>query len=143
MNISPIKDDASYKSAMARIETLMNAKLNTPEGDELDILATLIETYEDKHFPIDAPDPIAAINHCMEALGMSRKELEDLIGKNRASEILNKSRKLSITMIRKLHTKMGIPADILIKDYEVRSASKLSPSKSKQKPAKRARAKAA
>ncbi len=120
MNIKPIKTRKDYNIALKRIEKLMNAKLNTPEGDELDILATLVEAYEEKHFPIDDPHPIAAIQHRMEALGMDRKDLEPILGsRSRVSEVLNLKRKLSIEMIRNLHEKMGIPASALIQDYRI------------------------
>ena len=120
MNINPIKTKKDYNEALARIEQLMDAKKNTADADELDILATLVEAYEEKHFPIESPDPIAAIEHCMEALGFTRKDLEPLLGsKSRVSEVLNKKRKLSMDMVRNLNEKMGIPAQALIKDYEL------------------------
>lgn len=121
MNIKPIKTQKDHTAALQRIEKLMMAKAGTPAGDELDILVTLVEAYEVKHYPISAPDPIAAIQHRMEALGMERKDLEPILGsRSRVSEILNRKRKLSIDMIRNLHDKMGIPASALIQDYEVR-----------------------
>lgn len=121
MNIKPIKTQKDHAAALQRIEKLMTAKAGTPAGDELDILVTLVEAYEVKHYPISAPDPIAAIQHRMEALGMGRKDLEPILGsRSRVSEILNRKRKLSIDMIRNLHDKMGIPASALIQDYEVR-----------------------
>lgn len=120
MNINPIKTKKDYNEALARIEQLMDAKKNTADADELDILATLVEAYEEKHFPIESPDPIAAIEHCMEALGFTRKDLEPILGsKSRVSEVLNKKRKLSMDMVRNLNEKMGIPAQALIKDYEL------------------------
>ena len=121
MNIKPIKTQKDHAAALQRIEKLMAAKLGTQAGDELDILVTLVEAYETKHYPISAPDPIAAIQHRMEALGMERKDLEPILGsRSRVSEILNRKRKLSIDMIRSLHEKMGIPASALIQDYEMR-----------------------
>ncbi len=121
MNIKPVKTKKDYEAALKRIDALMDAKKNTPEADELDVLAMLVEAYEEKHFPIDDPDPVEAIKHRMEALGMERKDLEPILGsRSRVSEILNRKRKLSIDMIRNLHEQMGIPASALIKDYEVR-----------------------
>lgn len=120
MNINPIKTKKDYNEALTRIEQLMDAKRNTLDADELDILATLVEAYEERHFPIESPDPIAAIEHCMEALGFTRKDLEPILGsKSRVSEVLNKKRKLSMDMVRNLNEKMGIPAQALIKDYEL------------------------
>ncbi len=121
MNIKPVRTKKAYAAALKRIEELMGAKAGTAAGDELDILATLAAAYEDKHFPIADPDPVAAIKHRMEALGMSRKDLEPILGsRSRVSEILNRRRKLSIEMIRNLHAKMGIPASALIQDYKIR-----------------------
>ena len=98
----------------------MDAKLNTPEGDRLDVLVTLIEAYEEKHHPILPPDPVEAIIHHMESQELSRKDLEPLIGSRaRVSEILNRKRPLSINMIRKLQEGLGISADILIKPYNL------------------------
>ncbi len=121
MNIKPIKTRKDYEAALRRIEKLMDAKKNSPEGDELDVLATLVEVYEEKHFIIDDPDPIAAIEHRMEALGMDRGDLVPILGsKSRVSEVMNKKRPLTIGMIRNLHARMGIPAHTLIQDYDVR-----------------------
>lgn len=121
MNIKPIRTKKDYAAALARIKKLMDAKAGSAAGDELDVLVTLVEAYEEKHFPIDDPDPVEAIKHRMEALGMERKDLEPILGsRSRVSEILNRKRKLSIDMIRNLHEQMGIPASALIKDYEVR-----------------------
>lgn len=120
MNIKPIKTKKDHEHALKRIEALMNAKANTPAGDELDILVTLVEAYEAKHYAIDAPDPIAAIEHRMEALGMERKDLEPLLGsKSRVSEVLNRKRKLTMEMVRNLHASMQLPAEALIQDYAV------------------------
>ncbi len=122
MNIKPVRTKKDYQMALNRIEKLMDAKAGTDAGDELDVLATLVESYEEKHFPIESPDPVEAIRHSMEALGMDRKDLEPILGsRSRVSEILNRKRKLSIDMIRNLHNKMGIPASALIRDYEVRA----------------------
>lgn len=121
MNIKPVRTKKDYEAALKRIEKLMDAKAGSAAGDELDVLVTLVEAYEEKHFPIDDPDPVEAIKHRMEALSMGRKDLEPILGsRSRVSEILNRKRKLSIDMIRNLHEQMGIPASALIKDYEVR-----------------------
>lgn len=118
MNIKPIRTKRDYEEALKRIERLMGAKANTVAGDELDVLVTLTDAYEEMHFPIDDPDPVAAIEHRMEALGMKRKDLEPILGsRSRVSEILNRKRKLSLEMIRNLHDRMGIPASALIQDY--------------------------
>ena len=122
MDIKPIKTKKDHAQALKRIEMLMTAKANTPEGDELDILVTLVEAYEAKHYPIEAPDPIVAIQHRMEALGMERKDLEPMLGsKSRVSEVLNRKRKLTMEMVRNLHEGMQLPAEALIQDYAVRA----------------------
>jgi HTH-type transcriptional regulator / antitoxin HigA len=122
MDIKPIKTKKDHAQALKRIEVLMRAKINTPEGDELDILVTLVEAYEAKHYAIEAPDPIAAIQHRMEAMGMKRKDLEPLLGsKSRVSEVLNRRRKLTMEMVRNLHTAMQLPAEALIQDYSILS----------------------
>ena|SRR3990167_7389324 len=122
MDIKPIKTRKDHAMALKRIEMLMSAKANSPEGDELDVLVTLVQAYEAKHDTIDAPDPIAAIHHRMEAMGMNRKDLEPLLGsKSRVSEVMNRKRKLTMEMVRNLHRKMQLPADTLIRDYDVRT----------------------
>lgn len=116
MNINPIKTEADYDAALERIELLMDAEVDSPEGDELDILVTLVEAYEDKHHPIALPDPIEAIIFCMEKEGLSRKDLEAYIGSSgRVSEVLNRQRPLSINMIRKLWEGLHIPLESLIR----------------------------
>lgn len=120
MDIKPVKTKKDHANALKRIEQLMTAKANSPEGDELDILVTLVEAFEAKHYVVDAPDPIVAIQHRMEALGMERKDLELLLGsKSRVSEILNRKRKLTMDMVRTLHAKMNLPAEALIQDYKL------------------------
>jgi len=115
MNIYPIKTETDYKNALSRIEGLMDADPNTEAGAELDVLATLIDAYETKHFPIDVPDPVAAILFRMEQMGISRKDLEPLLGgRNRVSEVLSRKRGLSITQIRKLHDGLHIPFENLL-----------------------------
>lgn len=120
MEIKPIKTETDYSEALLEVEKLMDAKLNTPEGDKLDVLVTLIEAYEEKQHPILPPDPVEAIIHQMESQELSRKDLVPLIGSRaRVSEILNKKRSLSINMIRKLQEGLGISAEILIKPYNL------------------------
>ena len=109
--------------ALSKIEKLINAKPNTPQMDELEILTTLVEAYEDKFYKIDAPDPIEAIKFRMEQEGLQQKDLIDIIGsKSRVSEILNRKRKLTIDMIRNLHTKLNIPIESLFLDYKTNCA---------------------
>lgn len=115
MNIKPIKTKRDYNEALKRMEVLWGAKSGTPEGDELDILATLIDNYESVHFPIEAPDPIEAIKYLMVEKGINRKELEQSIGdKSKVSAVLNRKRELSKRMIRSLHEAFGIPYEILM-----------------------------
>ena len=117
MDIRPIHTDADYKATLREISSLMESDpaVGTPEGDRLDILATLVQAYETKHFPISAPDPVEAIKFRMEQSGLSVKDLEPLIGKsNRVYEVLNRKRPLTLAMIRRLHQALGIPAEILI-----------------------------
>lgn len=117
MDIRPIKTLGDYESALAAIGELMDAAPDTPEGDRLDVLATLADAYEARHFPIDAPDPVAAIRFRMEQLGLTRKDLEPLIGgRGRVSEVLSGKRRLSLDMIRRLHAALKIPASVLIRD---------------------------
>jgi HTH-type transcriptional regulator / antitoxin HigA len=118
MNIKPIKTERDYKKALARLEEIFDSRPGTEEGDELDILALLIERYESEHYPIDAPDPIEAIKFRMEQMGYKQKDLETIIGhKGHVSEILNKKRKLSLEMIRKFHERLNIPLSVLVKAY--------------------------
>lgn len=118
MNIKPIKTEQDYRLALTRLEVVFDALPNTTEGDELEILGVLIESYEKTHFPIDMPDPIEAIKFRMEQMNYSNNQLADIIGsKGRLSEILNKKRKLSIAMIRKLHDVLHIPTDVLVQEY--------------------------
>jgi HTH-type transcriptional regulator/antitoxin HigA len=115
MDIRPIKTKRDYEKTLRRIEALITAKAGTDEGDELDILATLVEAYERKHFPIEAADPVDAILFRMEQQGLERKDLEPFIGsRHRVSEILNRQRGLSLDMIRRIHRGLGIPLEVLI-----------------------------
>lgn len=116
MNIKPIKTDTDYHAALKEVETLMMAEPNTPEGEKLDVLVTLVEAYERKHFPLDLPDPVEAIKFEMEQKGLTVKDLEPMIGKsNRVYEVLNRKRALTLRMIQKLHQELDIPAESLIK----------------------------
>jgi HTH-type transcriptional regulator/antitoxin HigA len=115
-SVKPIRTEADYEAALAEVERLWGAKLGTPAGDRLDVLATLIDAYEAEHFPIDPPDPIEAIRFRMEQQGLSRKDLEPLIGtRTRVAEVMNRKRNLSIAMIRRLHERLGISLEVLIR----------------------------
>jgi HTH-type transcriptional regulator/antitoxin HigA len=116
MNIKPINTKADYKAALKTVESLMDARASTPEGDQLDVLVTLIEAYERKHFPMELPDAVEAIKFRMEQQGLTAKDLEPMIGRsNRVYEVLNRKRGLTLAMIQKLHTGLGIPAESLLK----------------------------
>lgn len=118
MNIKLIKTESDYNQALERLETIFDAKKETPEGDELELLGMLIEQYENEHFPISLPDPIEAIKFRMDQVGYNQNDLARIIGfKSRASEILNRKRKLSLEMIRQIHEKLNIPTDVLIQTY--------------------------
>lgn len=118
MEIKPIRNEADYEKALERLEIIFDAKRGTDEGDELEILSILIDNYENQNFPIEMPDPISAINFRMEQLGLKQKDLVKSIGfKSRVSEIMNKKRKLTLDMIRKLNTDLKIPTEVLIQDY--------------------------
>ena len=114
-NLRPLRSEKDYEQALAEVEGLWGAKAGTPRGDRLDILATLIDAYEAEHYPMDPPDPIEAIRFRMEQQGLTRKDLEKILGsRTRVSEVLGRKRGLSISMIRALHRKLGISADVLI-----------------------------
>ena len=118
MKIKPIRNENDYQNALERLEVIFDAKKGTEEGDELEILAMLIDNYESENFPIEMPDPISAIHFRMEQMGLKQKDLVDMIGfKSRVSEVLNKKRKLTLGMIRKLSTSLHIPTEVLIQDY--------------------------
>ena len=120
MNIKPIKNDSDYNKTLSKIENLMSAEPNTPQMDELEVLTTLVEAYEEKFYKIDAPDPIEAIRFRMEQESLKQKDLIEIIGsKSRVSEILNKKRKLTIEMIRNLHNQLKIPVESLFLDYKI------------------------
>lgn len=119
--IRPIHDDAGHAMALAEIETLMDAKPGTERGDRLDVLVTLVDAYESHAHAIDAPDPIALIEHVMEARGLSRKDIEPQIGSSgRVSEVLGRKRPLTLGMIRALHKSYRVPADALITEYPLK-----------------------
>lgn len=116
MQISPIKTHRDYQRALKLVDGLMDARPGTPEGDLLDILATLIDAWERKHYPIDPPDPVAAILFAMDRHGLTRRDLEPLIGpRGRVAEVLSHKRRLTLPMIRRLHQSLGIPAEVLIR----------------------------
>jgi len=118
MNIKPIKNETDYQNALDRLETIFDAKMGTPEGDELEILSILIDQYENVVSPIELPDPIEAIKFRMEQMGMKQKDLANVIGlKSRVSEILNKKRKLTLDMVRRLSLTLHIPTDVLVQEY--------------------------
>jgi HTH-type transcriptional regulator/antitoxin HigA len=116
VTIKPIKTEADYRTALKEVESLMTAGPNTPEGERLDVLVTLIEAYEREHYPLELPDPIEAIKFVMEQRSLTVKDLGPMIGRsNRVYEILNRKRPLTLKMIWKLHTDLGIPAESLIR----------------------------
>ncbi len=118
MNIKPIKTKKDYEQALARLEIIFDAKKGTPKGDELELLGMLIDNYENEKFPMGFPDPIEAIKFRMEQLGYTQTDLANVVGlKSRASEILNRKRKLSLEMIRQIHDKLNIPTEVLIQAY--------------------------
>lgn len=122
VSVSPVRTEAEYEAALADIEGLMNAAPASPEGDRLDVLVTLVQAYEARHHPVEAPDPIALLEHVMEARGLERRDLEPAIGSSgRVSEVMNRRRPLSLHMIRALHRQLGLPAAALIQDYPLRS----------------------
>ena len=123
MDITPIKTKRDHARALKEIEGLMTAKRNTPEGDRLDVLVTLVEAWEAKHYPLDLPDPVAAIRYHMEQNGLAPKDLVPYIGsRGRVYEVLNRKRPLSLKMIWRLHRGLGIPAESLIKGDEQAAA---------------------
>lgn len=118
MNIKAIKTEKDYNQALERLEKIFHAEIDSPDGDEAEVLSILIEKYEDEHYPIEMPDPIEAIKFRMEQMGMKQKDLAEIVGfTSRVSEILNRKRKLTLNMIRKLNTKLQIPTDVLVQEY--------------------------
>ena len=119
MTIKPIKTEKDYQESLKRLEVIFDAKKGTPEGDELEILSILIDKYENEKFPIGFPDPIEAIKFRMEQMGYNQTDLAKIVGlKSRASEILNKKRKLTLEMIRQLHESLKITTEVLIQAYK-------------------------
>ena len=118
MDIKAIKSEKDYNQALTRLDAIFHAEVDTPEGDEAEVLSILIEKYEDEHYPIGMPDPIEAIKFRMEQMGMKQKDLAEVVGfTSRVSEILNKKRKLTLNMIRKLSSALQIPTEVLVQDY--------------------------
>lgn len=116
MNIKPIKTRSDHRTALKEIELLMSARAGTPEGDRLDVLVTLVEAYERKHYPMELPDAVEAIKFRMEQSGLAPKDLVPMIGRiNRVYEVLNRKRPLTLLMIRRLHEGLGVPAEALLK----------------------------
>jgi HTH-type transcriptional regulator/antitoxin HigA len=123
MNIRPIKTEADYQAALEEIERLFDAAPNSPEGDRLQVLTTLVEAYEEQHYPIPAPDPIEAVLYHMESRGLTRRDLEPYIGNRaRVSEILNRKRPLTLRMIQRLNSQLGVAAEVLLRPYQVQNA---------------------
>jgi HTH-type transcriptional regulator/antitoxin HigA len=123
MDIAPLKNRHDYRQALREIETLMQARRNTPEGDRLDVLVTLVEAWERKHYPLDLPDPIEAIKYHMEQNGLAPRDLIPFIGsRNRVHEVLNRKRPLTLKMIQRLHAGLRIPAESLLKIGRERAA---------------------
>lgn len=120
MNILPIKNETDYEATLERINTLMDAERDTPEGDELEVLALMVEAFEDTHYPIDDPDPIEFLKYVMEYRGYGQKDLAKLLNSRpRASEILNRQRPLNLTMIRLISKTWQVPAELLLREYSL------------------------
>jgi HTH-type transcriptional regulator/antitoxin HigA len=120
MNINPIKTEADYRKALKRLETIFDAPIGSADSDEADLLGLMVDEYEKKHYPIEAPDPIEAIKIRMEDMHLKQIDLVNEIGgKSRVSEILNRKRKLTVEMIRKLNRRLNLSPELLISDYEV------------------------
>ena len=121
VKVRPIRTEQDYLAALDEIEGLMTARVGTPDGDLLDVLTTLVEAYEAEHHSIDAPDPIAMLEFAMEQRGADRADLEPMIGtRGRVSEVMTRTRSLSLSMIRNLNTKWDLPADVLVRSYPLR-----------------------
>ena len=124
MDIRPIRTEADYRAALKEVESLWDAEPGTLEGDQVEVLSTLIEAYEERHHPIPPPDPIAAILFMMEQKGLTRRDIEPAIGSRASvSEILNRRRPLTLPMVRALSALLNIPTDVLVQRYETRSAA--------------------
>ena len=123
-NLKPIRTKADYEAALVIIERLWGARAGTPQGDRLDILATLVDAYENEHYPMDPPDAIEAIKFRMEQQGLDRKDLAAILGsRTRVAEVLNRRRGLSVNMIRRLHEKLGISVEVLIRPVRTKKAA--------------------
>lgn len=123
MELKPIRTEAEHNEALADIERLWDAPEGSPEADRLEVLAMLVEAYEKAHFPIEAPDPVAFLEYVMESRGLTRKDLEPYIGpRGRVADIMNRTRPLSVTMIRRLSSGLGLPADVLIQPCPLNEA---------------------
>jgi HTH-type transcriptional regulator / antitoxin HigA len=121
MELKPIKTESDYRSALKRLEEIFDSKPGTPESDELEILGLMVDDYENKHYPIEAPDPIEAIKIRMEEMQLKQVDLiPEIGGKSRVSEVLNRKRRLTVDMIRKLSTRLKLSSDLLIKDYQLK-----------------------
>jgi len=132
-DIAPIKDEASHKAALQEIDRLWGAKEGSPEGDRLDVLMTLVDAYERMQWPLEDIDPIEAVKARMENSGRTRKEFEAIVGSSgRASEILNRKRHLTLTMIWKLTRELQIPADLLVQPYKLARSKKRSPMRTRK-----------
>jgi HTH-type transcriptional regulator / antitoxin HigA len=120
MNIQPIRTEEDYRAALTQIERLLDVKEGSPGEDRLEVLSILVEAWEDRHYPIDPPDPIAAIEFRMDQQGLTRKDLERYLGqRQRVADVLNRRRSLSLPMIRRLHEGLGIPAETLIRETPI------------------------
>ncbi len=124
MTLRPIRTKREHQAALREIEALWEAPSGSPEGDRLEVLTLLVEAYEREHYPIELPDPIDFLQHVMEARGMTRKDFEPYIGSRaRVAEVLNRVRPLTLEMIRRLASNLDLPADVLIRGYELRRAA--------------------
>lgn len=121
VEVKPIRTEQDYGAALAEIEALMQARAGTPAGDRLDVLVTLVQAYEEKHHAIEPPDPIALIQFVMEQRGLDRADLQPLLGgRGRVSEVIGRKRPLTLGMIRRLQSELGLPADVLVRSYPLR-----------------------
>jgi HTH-type transcriptional regulator / antitoxin HigA len=144
MDVKPIRTEKDYRSALAEVESLMDAEEGTPEADRLDVLATLVEAYEDKHWPIEPPDPVSAIKYTLEMRGLSRAALVPILGSRaRVSEILNRKRHLTLPMIWRLVKELKIPAEILVAPYRLTTQARPKASAKQTVGSRAARANAA
>jgi HTH-type transcriptional regulator / antitoxin HigA len=135
MNIKPLRTEEDYGAALARIDQIFDAEPDTPDGEELEILVSLVERYEQKHYPISLPDPIEAIKIRMEDLGLKQKDLISIIGsRSHVSEILNRKRKLTVDMIRGLSMKLGLSTDVLVQSYSLNKQPATGGSRDKCRP---------